>query len=213
MKITIKGTDIILDKERAIYLPEHSLLVISDLHAGKSAHFRIGGLQVPATLGQTDLKRLSMLFSKYEPERFMVTGDMFHHGFNNDIRQFREWRNTFQEINFILVKGNHDRLSDEDYELLNITVYDPSYALGPFSFIHEAPTTAANQLYPITGHIHPGVSLLGAARQRLRFPCFFFGATHAVLPAFSLFTGLAIMYPTANDRVFAITPERVLEVK
>ena len=72
MTITSHGEELILDKERAIYLPKHRLLAISDLHLGKSAHFRQAGVPVPATVAQNDLVRLSGILEKYKPTATMA---------------------------------------------------------------------------------------------------------------------------------------------
>ncbi|SDC05950.1 ligase-associated DNA damage response endonuclease PdeM [Pedobacter soli] len=212
MTITSHGEELILDKERALYLPQHQLLAISDLHLGKSAHFRQAGVQVPATIGQSDMQRLSGLIEKYRPKTLLITGDMFHHGLNTDIDDFSDWRNAYADLKLLLVKGNHDKLSHADYASMQIEIHDPSFCLGPFCFIHDAPKNDADELYPISGHIHPGVTIVGKAKQRLKFPCFYFGNSYAVLPAFSLFTGLYNVYPKNNERIFAVTPKAVVEV-
>lgn len=212
MNIISQGEELILNKERALFLPKHQLLAISDLHLGKSAHFRQAGLQVPSTIAQTDLQRLSLLINQYNPKTLLINGDMFHHGLNTDIDEFSVWRKQYQELNFLLVKGNHDRLSDANYTAMNIEIHEPSFCLGPFCFIHDAPNGMKKELYPISGHIHPGVTIVGKAKQRLKFPCFYFGKDYAVLPAFSLFTGLYTVYPKANERIFAVTPKSVVEV-
>lgn len=95
---------------------------------------------------------------------------------------------------------------------MGINIHEPSFCLGPFCFIHDAPNCTEEELYPISGHIHPGVTIVGKAKQRLKFPCFYFGTDYAVLPAFSLFTGLYNIYPKTSDRIFAITPKSVVEV-
>jgi DNA ligase-associated metallophosphoesterase len=212
MTITSHGEELILDKERALYLPKHQLLAISDLHLGKSAHFRQAGVQVPATIAQSDLQRLSSLIEKYQPQTLLITGDMFHHGLNTDIDDFSEWRKQYADLQLLLVKGNHDKLAHADYATMGIEIHDPSYCLGPFCFIHDAPKNDTAELYPISGHIHPGVTIVGKAKQRLKFPCFYFGKNYAVLPAFSLFTGLYAVYPKNNERIFAVTPKAVVEV-
>lgn len=212
MNITSQGEELILDKDRALFLPKHQLLAISDLHLGKSAHFRQAGLQVPSTIAQTDLQRLSLLIKQYDPKTLLINGDMFHHGLNTDIDEFSIWRKQYRELNFLLVKGNHDRLSDANYAAMNIEIHEPSFCLGPFCFIHDAPNGMEEELYPISGHIHPGVTIVGKAKQRLKFPCFYFGKDYAVLPAFSLFTGLYTVYPKVNERIFAVTPKSVVEV-
>ncbi len=212
MVIKIREKEIILDEARALYIPEYKILTISDLHVGKTAHFRRAGLQVPSTIVQTDLQRLGNLINKYHPATLLITGDLFHHGLNTDVDHFSSWRKQYEQVDFLLVKGNHDRLSEADYASMNINIYEPSFCLGPFCFIHDAPETNKNELYPISGHIHPGVSVIGKAKQRLNLPCFYFGNEYAVLPAFSAFTGLYKIRPKANDRIFAVTPGKVIEV-
>ncbi|PST83322.1 phosphoesterase [Pedobacter yulinensis] len=212
MEINCKGERIILDEERAIYLPDHGFLVLSDLHLGKSAHFRRAGVPVPATIGINDLSRLSFLLERYQPDCLLVTGDMFHHSLNSDIAHFADWRKQHSALRLILVKGNHDLLSDADYAALGIELHSPSFCLGPFCFIHDAPKCTEEELYPISGHIHPGITLQGKARQKLRFPCYYFGKDFAVLPAFSLFTGLSTIRQSAGDRSYAITPGKVVAV-
>lgn len=212
MTITSHGEELILDKERALYLPNNQLLAISDLHLGKSAHFRQAGLQVPSTIAQRDLQRLSLLIEKYQPKTLLINGDMFHHGLNTDINEFANWRMQYPELNFLLVKGNHDRLRIQDYRAMNIEIHETSFCSGPFCFIHDAPKSTKEELYAITGHIHPGVTIVGKAKQKLKFPCFYFGKEYAVLPAFSLFTGLYNIYPKPNERIFAVTLNSVVEV-
>lgn len=211
MKISIREQDIILDKERAIYLPQQQLLAISDLHLGKAAHFRKAGLAVPNQVSKYDLERLSGLLNHYQPKTLLINGDMFHSDYNSEIDEFAIWRKQFNQTQFILVKGNHDRQKENIYEQLAIVVYDPSYAVATLSFIHDA-TENKTEHYPIGGHIHPGISIYNRTKQRIKIPCFYFGVDYAILPAFSVFTGLQIVKPKANDQVFAITPSRVIKV-
>ncbi|MET4080119.1 DNA ligase-associated metallophosphoesterase [Pedobacter sp. UYP30] len=212
MTITVKGEELVLDKERAVYLQKHSLLAISDLHLGKSAHFRQAGLNVPANIALNDLQRLDVLLKKYNPDTLLINGDMFHHGLNAEIDHFKAWRMERNNLKFLLVKGNHDLLDTAEYKAMNIDIKEPSFCLGPFCFIHDAPKCTEEELYPISGHIHPGVTIIGKAKQSLKFPCFYFGNEYAVLPAFSSFTGLYKIRPKKNERIFAITPDSVVEV-
>lgn len=59
--------------------------------------------------------------------------------------------------------------------------------------------------YTLSGHLHPGITLSGKGRQRLRLPCFWFGAQTGILPAFGAFTGLADIQPRQGDQIFATT--------
>lgn len=211
MIVNCNSEELTLSKDRAIYWKSKGILIISDLHIGKSAHFRKNGISVPATVGLTDLQRLTALMKEFSPKSLLVTGDMFHNNINSDAHAFQEWRSTYPELKVILVKGNHDDLKKEDYEALDIEVYVKELIIPPFRFIHDKPTTEG-AYYNISGHIHPGVLIYGKARQRLRFPCFFFGKACAIMPAFSVFTGLKILRPEPGDRFYAITPDQVISV-
>ena len=59
------------------------------------------------------------------------------------------------------------------------------------------------------GHLHPAVRLAGRA-DAVRLPCYWFGRSRGVLPAFGEFTGALTVRPKPGDRVFAIVGDRVL---
>lgn len=211
MIVNCRAEELILSKERAIYWKSKALLMISDMHIGKSAHFRKNGIPVPANVGLTDLQRLNALMQEFKPKTLLVTGDMFHNNINSDANAFLEWRSVYPDLEVILVKGNHDDLKKEDYEALGIEVYTKELLIAPFRFIHDKPKNT-DAYYNICGHIHPGVVLYGKARQRLKFPCFYFGSDCAIIPAFSVFTGLKILQPGKGDQFYAITPDRIVQI-
>jgi DNA ligase-associated metallophosphoesterase len=210
MEIVIRNEKLILDFDRAIYLPDYSILVISDLHLGKSAHFRKSGIQIPKTLHINDLHRLTKLIDKYKPLKIIINGDMFHSNLNSEIEEFKVWKSNFSEIEFILVIGNHDKLKIRDYANLNLKIYTEQFILNNLSFTHQK-SDVETENYLITGHVHPGISIVGKAKQRLKFPCFYFSDTYAIMPAFSEFTGLYNIYPNKNDRTFAIVKDKIIE--
>jgi DNA ligase-associated metallophosphoesterase len=211
MTINCNGEELILDKERAIYWPAKSMLIISDIHIGKSAHFRRSGIPVPATIGLNDLNRITKLAELYNADILVITGDMFHNKINSDVEEFRSWRAQHANLRIHLIKGNHDDLKAEDYEGLDIEIHEKELLMYPFRFIHDKPEIK-DEYFNITGHIHPGVTVYGKARQRLRLPCFYFNSTCAVLPAFSAFTGLSNIQPREGDIFYAITPTKVVAV-
>lgn len=211
MIVECSGEQLVLSKERAVYWEREKMLIISDLHIGKSAHFRRSGIQVPDTVGLTDLQRLTALLKEYPAEILLVTGDMFHNNLNSDANAFLEWRKAYLSLKVVLVKGNHDALRNEDYEALGIEVHTKELLCAPFRFIHDKPSEI-DGYYNITGHIHPGVVIYGKARQQLKFPCFYFAEHCLVMPAFSVFTGLKIVKAEQGDRFYAITPGKVVKV-
>ncbi|WP_432714857.1 ligase-associated DNA damage response endonuclease PdeM [Pedobacter sp.] len=209
MTIKCRGEELLLCKEKAIYWKAKNMLIISDLHIGKTAFFRKSGIQVPSGPGLADIHTLSLLIETYNPEELLITGDMFHNYMNEDVQQFAQWRAKYPDLKVRLIKGNHDALKAADYAQLNLLVAEKEVLLYPFRFIHEQPKLN-DEYYCLSGHIHPGITVFGRARQHLRFPCFYFGKDYAILPAFSKFTGLSMIKPLQGDRVFAITPNSVL---
>lgn len=211
MRIKIREEELILDNERAIFLPQQHLLAISDLHLGKAAHFRKSGIAVSNEVSKNDLARLSTLLLKYQPETLLINGDMFHSDYNSEIDEFATWKKAFSTIEFVLVKGNHDKQKEGIYTALDITIYENSYFTNTLCFTHDAAKVSLAH-YVIGGHIHPGINLRGPAKQRLKLPCFYFGKDYGILPAFSYFTGLQILTPEPTDEVYAITPTQVVKV-
>ena len=141
----------------------------------------------------------------------MCLGDLFHSYYNPEWEVFGELVSHFSGISFELVLGNHDIMSDRQYERKRIYLHD-EIKLGPFIFTHHPMEEIPGDSYNIAGHIHPGVHLVGKARQSLTLPCFYFGARMGLLPAFGKFTGLAPITPERNDRIFVVADNKVISV-
>lgn len=202
----LMGEQLLLLPEKAIYWPSRKTLLVADAHLGKIRHFRKSGIAVPGQAGYRNLAQLSVLIQKHKPEQVIFLGDLFHSELNFEWIEFKAFLKTFNTIRFTLILGNHDILHDQSYAQLEVV--RESMAIGPFLLSHEPLEEHAG--YNLCGHIHPGVRLQGPARESMRLPCFYFGSTQGVLPAFGVFTGLYMMKPTENDRVFVITGNEVL---
>ncbi|GEM_PF-2178717 len=66
--------------------------------------------------------------------------------------------------------------------------------------------------YALAGHLHPAVRMVGAGRQTLKLPCFWFGAKVGVLPSFGGFTDSGVVTPARGDQVYVIADDRVMWV-
>ena len=160
-----------------------------------------------------DMQRLVGLISHFKPRQLIVVGDMFHSRENKELDLFLKWRKDLAAIEFFLVRGNHDILKKEWYEEANITVKEGIYTIGRFGFVHdpaEADDAMLQADFIFSGHLHPGVSFSGAGKQSLHFPCYYFTDKLAILPAFSKFSGTALVRPKKTDKVFAIVEEKVI---
>jgi metallophosphoesterase superfamily enzyme len=124
---------------------------------------------------------------------------------------FGELVKHFVKISFELVLGNHDIMSEQQYIRKGIAVHN-TLRIAPFVFTHHPLEEADAEFYNLSGHLHPGVNMVGKARQSITLPCFYFGENMGLLPAFGTFTGMARIYPKKNDKVFVIVEEKIIEI-
>jgi uncharacterized protein len=211
--IEVYGETLILLPERAIYWARTQTLFVADIHLGKTATFRAHGIPLPNDNTNADLERLTKALANTRAEQLIILGDLFHAAKGRDAQTldaFSVWRNAHCDLAVWLVRGNHDRAAGDPPDIWNIrTVNGPTP--GPnFILTHEP--YEPKQGYVLAGHLHPGVQLTGKGRQLLKLPCFWFGATCAVLPAFGSFTGISLIQPQKHDRVFVIAEDQVLRV-
>lgn len=211
----INDHDFWLSPERCIFWEKKKTLIIADLHAGKTGHFRKSGVAVPQKVYREDLQRLLTQILFFKADRLLILGDLSHSKSNKELDLFQKWRNDFHLLDVLLVKGNHDILDEAWYKECNIRVAPDSYTEDRFRFQHDGETVVISDsvLYSFTGHIHPGIHIRGMGRQSLRFPCFYFTEDFCVLPAFSRFTGLSGVRQRKKDKVFAIVEKEIIEVK
>lgn len=198
-----------LSPERCIFWEEQQSLIVSDLHFGKTGHFRKSGIAVPQNVYKEDMQRLADQLQHHKPQQLIIVGDLFHSVENKELDFFKRWRSDFSHLHIHLVKGNHDILKKEWYADANITVADDHLNISNFCFVHDISRACEQSVqvnYYFSGHIHPSVLLKGLAKQTLSLPCYYFTGNFAVLPAFSKFTGGASIKRKSSDDVFAIIP-------
>lgn len=203
-----------LSPHRCIYWEEQKTLIVSDLHFGKTGHFRKSGIAVPQAVYKEDMQRLISQVQYYKPDQLLVVGDLFHSVMNKELDFFRRWRSDFSTLHIQLVKGNHDILKRDWYAETNISLSELQLQVDKFCFVHdisEACAPSSNIDYYFSGHIHPCVSLKGMAKQTISLPCYYFTQNFAVIPAFSKFTGTALIDRKSADHVFAIVPANALK--
>jgi DNA ligase-associated metallophosphoesterase len=200
-----------LSAQRSIFWEEEKALIVSDLHFGKTGHFRKSGIAVPQNIYKEDLQRLVSLLNHFKPQKLIVVGDFFHSSANTEVEWFKRWRENFSSLQIILVKGNHDILKHSWYKETAIEVVQPTLQVESFLFSHDRCETA-NDVYTFCGHIHPGVLVHGLGKQSLRFPCFYFGEKQCVLPAFSKFTGAVPMDKTLANAIYAIVENELVKL-
>lgn len=207
MQISRSGQTLWLSAEKCLFWEEKRMLILSDLHIGKAAHFRKSGIAIPGQLFEEDMKRIDRQIEYFQPRTLLVTGDFFHSEANEEHERFIHWRATHKDIHCCMIRGNHEVLSDQSYTALGIDVLGSNFKEGPFYFIHEKPKILPPDTFAFSGHVHPGIRLKGIGKQAVTLPCFYFSENSCILPAFSRFTGKYLVQPNKGDEVYAIVRE------
>lgn len=200
-----------LSAQRCAFWESQKALIVSDLHFGKTGHFRKAGIPVPQSVFKEDLQRLVSLIDFFKPSQIIAVGDLFHSQANLELDLFKRWRDDFPDLQFHLVKGNHDILKKDWYASAGLTVWDSQMQIGNFYFNHDNCITTAGA-FSFCGHLHPGITIHGVGKQSLRFPCFYFTQNQCILPAFSRFTGMAAVNKREAVHVYAIVDSALIKV-
>jgi DNA ligase-associated metallophosphoesterase len=212
MLVTVGKENFQLFPQKAMLWQRSNMLIVADAHFGKVNHFRKNGIPVPAKAALQNVETLVMLIQITRPARLLFLGDLFHSNFNQDWETIILLISYFPEVSFELVQGNHDVLDITAYEQAKLKLHGPVLEEPPFLFTHQPLDSIPENRYNLAGHIHPGIMLTGSARQSLTLPCFHFSSQQAVCPAFGVFTGLCLIQPDRNDRVFAIAENQIVQV-
>ena len=211
--VEIKNNKFHLLPEKAIWWKEKNTLLISDVHLGKISHFRKEGIAIPTGAINENFIRLDHLIEKFNCERIIFLGDLFHHRMNIEWHLFTSWRKTHSRVEMILILGNHDLISKQEFIDHGINPVSGEMKEGDFRFCHFPNDEPDHSVFSFCGHVHP-VFTLESARQSLRLPCFVYRSDQMILPGFGVFTGgfnmtkyeAEIFYLIANSEVIMFKP-------
>ena len=191
--LTLSGAPLVALPCGALWLPDHGVLAVSDLHLGKSNRIarREGRLTPPYETMET-LRRLSDVIAMMQPKTVICLGDSF-----DDAQAAAELSEDAQlaitalmaRRKWIWIAGNHDPTPTELGG-----AYMAEYRVGPLIFRHIAEDGARGE---VSGHYHPKV------RMRGRRPCFLVDRDRIILPAFGVYTGGLDVCDPAFDRLMA----------
>ncbi|HET9977555.1 MAG TPA: ligase-associated DNA damage response endonuclease PdeM [Burkholderiaceae bacterium] len=212
-RVEAGGAELHLLPGKAVWWPTQHTLLVADAHIGKAMSFRRQGVPVPRGTTQGNLDRLDALLAAHAAQRIVFLGDFLHsaHAHARETQAaLRAWRALRPALELVLVRGNHDDRAGDPPASLGIECVDEPYRLAGGEGLalchHPQPVAGA---YALAGHLHPCVGV-GRGLDRLRLPCFHFGAAVGVLPAFGAFTGMHPIERAAGDRVFVVADNAVL---
>ncbi|SMG17224.1 putative phosphoesterase [Marivirga sericea] len=214
MELTLAGEKLLLSEDKIIYWLKEQTVFIADLHLGKTTHFRKSGIAVPIAIIKAEISRIEHIIVKYRPKRIFFLGDLFHSDLNHEWNIFNDFLQLHSSIEFTLIKGNHDILSDKVYQLSTLQIEKEPFYVDPFVLTHhplENNEVNKNEMN-LCGHIHPSISLKGKGKSHLRLACFYLEPNTMVLPAFGRFTGLAKISPSKKGNIFAVLKNSVQQI-
>jgi len=213
LEVEIRGEQLSLLAEKAIWWEKAKTLVVADLHWGKSAHFRKHGIAIPLESQSHDELRLAKLIREYKAERLIIAGDMFHSKTNSQVEVFSHFRNSHKEVRIDLVIGNHDILKEEQYTGWNLAQHKECFVEGPFCFAHDM--REDEEHFVIHGHVHPAIRIKsrGSNQPMLKLCCFAEQKNQMILPAFGQFTGTHIIEAIEFRHVYVIAEDKVMAWK
>jgi len=209
--VCFAGNVLLLNNQRSMYWQAQNALIFSDLHSGKSAHFRKHGMAIPSYLHYSDLERLQFLIQHYQPKKIIIVGDLIHASSNKEVIDLKRITSTFSSIDFYLIKGNHDRIPEKFIKDLGITSVTENLVIDTIQFVHEP--NSNNNLPTISGHIHPGIQIPLLKNSRKKLPCFVVQSSQIILPAFSKLTGLDTTKTIANATYYGFHEEGFFNIK
>jgi len=168
---------------------------------------------VPRGTTSETLARLSALAERHAARRIVFLGDFLHSVRAHapaTLAALARWRARHAALELLLVRGNHDDRAGDPPAALGIEVVDEPRVEAGFALCHHPRPQPGH--YVLAGHLHPCVTLGGRAHDRLRLPCFHFGANVGVLPAFGAFTGMHALERAPGDRAFVVADDSVTEL-
>ena len=179
----LNGTPCLALPSGALFVPSENLLVVSDLHLGKSERAaRRHGVMLPPYETRATLDRLSADVADARPSTVVALGDSF-----DDLLaaaalepEDRDRLHALQDSRaWVWIEGNH-----EGGPTAHAGEHHVELALGGLTFRHEAvPGAPAGE---VSGHWHPKHGVPGF-RERRR--CFLIDARRVVMPAYGIYTG------------------------
>ena len=212
MNVDLSGETLELLPERAIHWAAQRMLIIADIHFGKAAAFRAGGIPVPHGTTAQNLALLEKLVVRHGAVHLMFLGDFLHAKASHaasTLDALRAWRARRPELELTLVRGNHDARAGDPPADLSISVVDEPHRIGPFAFCHHP--QRIDGAYALAGHLHP-VYRLAARGDMLRLPCFVIGPARGILPSFGAFTGGHAVEPHPGERLYMAADDAVFQV-
>jgi DNA ligase-associated metallophosphoesterase len=214
IETTIAGIELTLLGDRGVYWNAQQTLLIADTHFGKEATFRRHGVPVPrgSTIGT--LKTIAQMLDRTEAKRMVILGDMFHarSSLSRDVCESLDaFMNRYGNIEFTLVRGNHDAQVGQLPDRWPIEVIESGKIEDGIALAHHPGAKPDDAELLMCGHLHPSIQFKSATDRVGKLPCFWLHEGCLVLPAVGEFTGTHHIPLGNKDRAWIVLEDELLE--
>jgi uncharacterized protein len=183
--LSFAGHDFLADPRGALWWPEHSALLVADLHLEKASWYARFGQFLPPYDSQATLTALAELVEQTGAERLYCLGDSFHDRFGCDRLPDEAGRlllGLTSRLDWTWIIGNHDPgFADH----CGGTLVEEAEVSGLVLRHQAEPTERRPEL---SGHYHPKLRLQLKGKQVSR-RCYVASPAKLILPAFGALTG------------------------
>ena len=183
--------------ENAVFLPDVSTLVISDLQLGHEEQLRELGSNIVYEQAMQMIGLLEALIDQTKAQRLVINGDLKHEFGRispQERRDILHLLRTFKDkVEIVVVRGNHDTLTEILTKEVGVPMHDVWHAGGFYAVHGHALPDEEDRAYQeahtvIIGHVHPAIRLDDGVRNE-RYKCFLIGSYGkkrlVVLPSFT----------------------------
>ena len=167
----------------ALYWKRLNIIIVADLHLGKSISFAKQKQFLPPYDTKETLAKLFRCINEFEPSKLIIVGDLLHDMFSVNSFQEKDHQNFnkyTKNTQFIWVKGNHDY----DIEINGFTKV-LNYKVEEIIFNH-IPIKSTN--FQICGHYHPKAKISHRGKS-IYTSSFVHNDKLLILPSFGTLTG------------------------
>jgi metallophosphoesterase superfamily enzyme len=196
--------DVWVDARRALWLAEHRVLVLADIHWGYAESHRATGNLIPRWGDGEIAARIEGLVADYGPAEMIWLGDSVH---SLAGRGSAEEYIAQAKVPVLVLEGNHDVRWKR--------VSGPSAERGDF-FLHHGhrKKVVPRGRVEIVGHHHPAVTWYDGAGGNLKIPALVEGPRRIILPAFSPWAAGTPWNSSlrAGETLWAVSARRVFKI-
>jgi DNA ligase-associated metallophosphoesterase len=218
--VSVLGEELQFFPDGSLFWERHRLLMVADLHLGKSTTFRRNGIPVPEGATLRTLVLLSAAIERSQPSEVVILGDMIHARCGWDTTLEVGLTNFFErigEIRLSLIEGNHDRGSLRRLEAFPMAIQETPQWIEPFCLAHDESKTRLDQKFRqafiVAGHLHPSCVIGSTSADRKKLKCFWLTEQSLILPSFGEFTGSKNVHLKPRESAFVLAGDEIIELR